>query len=348
MLPEDEHGRIRSLASMARAVGPSRTLPRLLEMAAEEALGALFAASVSVSQLQPGSQVVRTLVNVGELGPTEERWPLDETYLIREFCSLDPGVDHVVSWTADVDDPATPDEEVALLTRLGKGSSVSAAMVVDGQLWGEFYATRRRGDPGFDTDDIAYLEALLAILAGAISRFTREESLTALAFHDPLTGLLNRRALDDAATAAFAVPPGGQREVVVVAVDIDGLKQVNDSEGHDAGDRLIRSAADLLAGAFGVVPGSLVARVGGDEFTVLVTDRPLAEVVAAADSVCRTGGEESRIELSCGAAGAVLTAGATLTSSELFAAADRALYVAKRERSIRTVVGGALAPTPPV
>lgn len=348
MLTDNEHGRIRSLAALARTVGTSSPLPRLLELAAEEARGALYAASVSVSRLEPDRAVVRTLVSVGDLGPTEERRPLDETYPVPEFDELDPSLDQVVSWTSGLDDLDTDDDKRDLLRRLGKGSSVSAAMVVDGRLWGMFYATRHVGEPPFDSDDTAYLEALLAILAGAISRTMREQSLTQLAFHDPLTGLRNRRALDEAAAAAFAAPDGTGREVVAVAVDIDGLKQVNDTGGHEAGDRMIRAAATLLVAAFADVPGSLVARVGGDEFTVLVTGRPVAEVVAAADTVCRAVTGRGAIELSAGAAGVVLGMGAEVDPSELFAAADRALYAAKRQRAARTVVDRPLPTMPAV
>ena len=345
MQAEDEQGRIRSLASMARALAPSSGLPELLEIAAEEARGALRAASVSVSQLLPGGFVVRTIVNVGDLGPTEERWPVDETYVMWEFIDLDHSADQVVSWAWSLDDPDLPSDERALLVRLDKGASLSAPIIVDGQLWGEVYATRHRTESSFDRNDIAYLDALLAILAGAISRAAREKSLTELAFRDPLTGLMNRRALDEAATAAFSVPPGHQRQVVIVVIDINGLKQVNDNQGHDAGDRLIQSVATTLSKGFARVPDSLVARVGGDEFTVLVTGQPLTAVVAAMDAISRRHcGVASASALSCGAASALLTDGSDVPPSELFAAADRAQYVAKRQQLSTTVVASDLDP----
>jgi len=339
VLPEDQQSRIRGLAAMARAVGQSGTLERTLELAAEQARVALRAASVSVSRLEPGSAVVRTIVNVGDLGPGEVRWPQDETYSMEELLDLDPSAGDAVSWRWDVDDPGLPAHERDLLLELGKGSSISAPLVVDGLVWGEFYATRNHGQPGFDQNDVAYLEALLAILAGAVSRASREESLEQLAYRDPLTGLHNRRALDETADRVFDRPAGTRRHVVAVAIDINGLKLVNDTHGHLAGDELIKSAAADLVQAFGMLPGSLVARVGGDEFTVLVADRPLERVVAVADEVSgRTPGMGPDPVLCCGAAGVELRDGVTLTPSQLFAAADRALYTAKREGRRRTVV----------
>jgi diguanylate cyclase (GGDEF)-like protein len=345
--PGDEPGRIRSLAAMARAVGQSNTLERLLELSAERARIALRAASVSVSRLEPGGMCVRTIVNVGDLGPREVRWPENETYEMHEFADLDLRVDAVVTWTWSLDDPELPAQERELLTELGKHCSLAAPLFVDGRLWGEFYATRGHGAPRFDQNDIAYLEALLAILAGAVSRASREESLAQLAYHDPLTGLQNRRALDEAATRAFSLSPGGSREIVVVAIDINGLKSINDEHGHLAGDQLIKSAATELMHSFSRLPGSLVARVGGDEFTVLVTDRPLAKVVEVADDVSRREFEyDAAAGLSCGAAGVVLTDQVELAPSDLFAAADRALYVAKRRRLRTTVVAPEIAVLP--
>lgn len=345
--PVDEPGRIRSLAAMARAVGQSNTLERLLELSAERARVALQAASVSVSRLEPGGMTVRTLVNVGELGPHEVRWPENETYEMHEFAGLDLRVDEMVTWTWSLDDPDLPASERELLDELGKCCSVSAPLFVDGRLWGEFYATRGQGAPRFDQNDVAYLEALLAIIAGAVSRASREESLEQLAYHDPLTGLQNRRALDEAADRAFDLTPGGRREVVVVAVDINGLKTVNDRHGHLAGDQLLKSAATELMRSFSRLPGSLVARVGGDEFTVLVTDRPLATVVEVADELSHRDWEYgAEAGLSCGAAGVVLTDEVVLAPAELFAAADRALYVAKRSQRRTTVVAPDVAVLP--
>jgi diguanylate cyclase (GGDEF)-like protein len=339
MLHEDEHGRIRSLAAMARALGRPEPLPRLLEMAAEEARGTLRAASVSVSRLEPGGITVRTIVNVGDLGPTEVRWPEDETYEIHEFVDLDLSLDELVTWAWDVDDPGVKPSERVLLERLGKAYSLAAPLIVEGQLWGEVYATRHHGARPFDADDVAYLDALLAILAGAVSRATREQSLAQLAFHDPLTGLLNRRALDEATAAAFRVPAGVEREVAVVVVDINDLKAVNDTHGHNAGDQVIKSTATSLLRSFAQLPGSLVARVGGDEFTVLVTERPLAKVVAVSDQLAVASWEGATASpLSCGAAGVVLTEGSDMQPASLFAAADQAQYVAKRRRLRTTAV----------
>ncbi|NUS53151.1 MAG: sensor domain-containing diguanylate cyclase [Nocardioidaceae bacterium] len=328
---------------MARALGRSESLFRLLELATEEARLAIDAASVSVSRLVPGSLTVRTLINVGDLGPDEERWPEDETYEMTHFANLELVVGELQTWIASIDDLTSDEDERKLLAQLGKGSSVGAPIVVDGHLWGEFYATRHVGDRTFDRNEVAYLEALIAILAGAISRSLREESLERLAYQDPLTGLPNRRALDEHAARVFDVPHDGSRTVTVVQVDINRLKEVNDTLGHVAGDQLIQSVGRALDAEFSGLPGSLVARVGGDEFTVLVTGHDPSTVLTVSDRLAqRTWRFGQGAGVSCGAATAVVTPGGHVSTHDLFAAADRAQYVAKHGRLSSTVMSDEL------
>ena len=337
--PPAEETRIRSLASMARALGRSESLFRLLETAAEEAQVAIDASSVSVSRLVPGTLTVRTLINVGELGPDEQRYPDDETYEMQEFANLELVLSELQIWVADVRDPELDPVERRLLDRLGKGSSLGAPIIVDGHLWGEFYATRHVGEPSFDRNEIAYLEALIAILAGAISRSLREESLEQLAYQDPLTGLPNRRALDEHANRVFDVPTGGSRTVTVVQVDINRLKEVNDTLGHVVGDQLIQSVGRALLAGFSGLPGSLVARVGGDEFTVLVSEHAPSTVLQVSDRLAQRTWKFGRgAGVSCGAASAILGPGTSLNPSTMFAAADRAQYIAKHGRLASTVM----------
>ncbi len=343
--PAGEDMRIRSLAHLARALGRSETLSRLIEIAAEEARVAIDAASVSVSRLIPGSLTIRTVINVGDLGPAETRWPEDETYEMHEFANLELVLDELQTWTADVTEPSSQPAEAELLRSLGKGSSIGAPIVVDGQLWGEFYATRHVDQVAFDRNDESYLEALIAILGGAISRSLREESLEQLAYQDPLTALPNRRALDEHATRLFDVPAGTTREVTVVAVDINRLKEVNDTQGHVAGDQLIQSVGRALVAAFNRLPGSLVARVGGDEFTVIVSGQDPSLVVSISDTLCqRTWQFGQGAGISCGAATAVLSSTSGPDPSVLFAAADRAQYVAKHGRLSCTVMSEDFGP----
>ena len=327
-----DDNRIRSLATAARALGRSVQLDTMVEIAAEQALAAIGAASVSISRLEQGTGTLRTLINVGALGPDEVRWPKHEIYRLEDFLQLQKVVGELRIWTITLDDPEADPNEVDLLASLGKGAAMAAPLIVDGKLWGELYSTRRVNDPAFDDGDVAYTEALSAILAGAVSRALHVDSLERLAYFDPLTGLANRRALDEAAANAFdSIADRAGRRISIIAIDLNGLKSVNDRYGHSEGDRLLTSVGHLLQRNFAPLHGSLVARVGGDEFIVLVPGHDVEKVHVAASMLCH---DATRLPygsgLSCGIATTSHEAD-RVTALQLFQAADMAQYRAKRE-----------------
>lgn len=337
----------------------------MLELASESALTALGASSISISRLRPGTSTLQTLINVGDLAPDEDRWPADETYHFDDYPQARQVLSDLKVWVTETDDPLSDPIEVELLRKLGKRTALAAPLIVDGQLWGEFYATRHQDLERFSPFDLAYTEALCAILAGALSRAIHFEALEQLAFRDPLTGLANRRALDDAAAVAlqhrraprpdaaghlagFSADhdgrprnrPGadaGARRVSAVAVDVNGLKRVNDTAGHAAGDQLLTSVARLLVQHFSPLIGSMIARVGGDEFVVLVPNHSVEAVLSCADALCLAASElPAGAGVSCGVA-STTRAWPHLASTDLFRAADQAQYEAKR-RGSRTPV----------
>ena len=94
--------------------------------------------------------------------------------------------------------------------------------------------------------------------------------LERVAYLDPLTGLLNRRAWQEAVRREQARCTRQPRPVAVVVIDLDGLKQLNDQHGHLAGDVLLRLTGGLLREV--LRPSDVVARIGGDEFAALLVD----------------------------------------------------------------------------
>jgi diguanylate cyclase (GGDEF)-like protein/PAS domain S-box-containing protein len=107
---------------------------------------------------------------------------------------------------------------------------------------------------------------LVGMVGDVTERHRLEASLRHQALHDPLTGLPNRTLFFERLDAALTAPDG---HVGVCYLDVDGFKVVNDTLGHDVGDELLRAVARRLAAEL-AEPGLLVARMGGDEFVVLV------------------------------------------------------------------------------
>lgn len=114
-----------------------------------------------------------------------------------------------------------------------------------------------------------------------------EEKLTFLAHHDPLTGLTNRALFNDRLDSAVRAAHRHQSGLALLFVDVDDFKHINDTHGHAAGDRVLCAIARRLEGC--VRATDTVARIGGDEFTVLLTDfhsedavsRKVEQIVAA-------------------------------------------------------------------
>ncbi|WP_425489083.1 putative bifunctional diguanylate cyclase/phosphodiesterase [Mycobacterium vicinigordonae] len=123
----------------------------------------------------------------------------------------------------------------------------------------------------------------LAVFSDVTDRHQLEQQLRHQTLHDPLTGLPNRRQFFDRLSSAFEDP---HSRVGVCYVDLDGFKDVNDTLGHDIGDKLLVSVAERLALCL-QRPHQLVARLGGDEFVFLLPEPASHEVTDLADSVLR-------------------------------------------------------------
>src|SRR4051812_686453 len=153
---------------------------------------------------------------------------------------------------------------------------------------------------------------------------------------DPLTGCLNRRGFDERARSAveLAVAHGGS--LVVVLVDLDGFKQVNDTRGHAAGDAVLRQTAERLSAA--ARPGDLIGRLGGDEFAVLLHRVSEDDATAAGQRL-----ETALADVTAASVGLAVLPRDGDALEPLIARADRRLYEVKLRRRATHAAGGELA-----
>ncbi len=165
-------------------------------------------------------------------------------------------------------------------------------------------------------------------------RRAAEARASELATSDPLTGLLNRRALAEGGARLIERALGRQYSVAMLMIDLDHFKSVNDLHGHLAGDELLRAASDAITAP--LPPQALAARLGGDEFACTFpfdSDQPgsvehVADLILARMSEpFQIGGVEARIGASIGIA---RTEPGCRTIDTLMRRSDIALYAAKR------------------
>jgi diguanylate cyclase (GGDEF)-like protein len=160
---------------------------------------------------------------------------------------------------------------------------------------------------------------------------------------DELTGLLNRWALKRATMREIQRCSRTQGTLALVMMDLDGLKEVNDTSGHGCGDVVLQAVGGVLQET--VRAQDSVARMGGDEFCILLPDTELSEALSVAERlrteveelVIRYRGETVRMRSSLGVASSEHCG---LTWQELMDYSDAALYRAKREGKNRVVVAG--------
>ena len=161
------------------------------------------------------------------------------------------------------------------------------------------------------------------------------------ATHDALTGLVNRREFERRLEEANESGHRGDGQHVLCYLDLDRFKVVNDTSGHLAGDSMLREVAKLLRDA--VRDSDTVGRLGGDEFGMLLIGCPLEKARQIADDVCRAVGDyrfvwKDKIFNIGVSVGLVEISRESGSIEELFAAADSACYVAKKQGSGRVVV----------
>ena len=173
-------------------------------------------------------------------------------------------------------------------------------------------------------------------------RRSLEEQLRHQAFHDALTGLPNRALFMDRVSHALNRTRDGALDLAVIFLDLDDFKAINDTLGHHAGDEVLRNVADRLRSTLRA--SDTAARMGGDEFAILLEGAPERFATMAAQRILErlrepwsVGGTQVSIDSSAGIA--TSTSAATASADEMLRNADIAMYAAKAQGKGHGILG---------
>jgi diguanylate cyclase (GGDEF)-like protein len=245
--------------------------------------------------------------------------------------------------------------EMALLENLPRSATVIALDVVS--LWSlsrEMFYRFLRENPSFSIN-------LMNMLSGRIRKseeermrgYAREkeqvvvlETLSKQATHDPLTGLFNRRYLDQILYGEIAHALQSGSLVGILMADVDHFKQINDRYGHKAGDLMLQALGELMKNCVRTV--DIVCRYGGEEFVIIMPGASESSVSKCAEEI------RSKFQALCVLSEsheihATVSLGAAIYPlhgsdvDEVFVHADRAMYRAKQEGRNRVVIFSAAA-----
>ena len=181
-------------------------------------------------------------------------------------------------------------------------------------------------------DDAGHIVGTFGISRDMTALVLAEQALAHQALHDPVTGLSNRLALVDRLTQALKLLDRSSERLALLFVDLDNFKMINDTLGHEAGDRVLVEIGRRLSRVSR--HGDTVARLGGDEFVILCTglraDDDVRLIAARAVRAMRQKFVEDGNDLTVtGSIGVVLTGNASADPGELLRRADIAMYDAK-------------------
>jgi diguanylate cyclase (GGDEF)-like protein/PAS domain S-box-containing protein len=304
-----------------------QSLPKLFPAGS----GALFEWNTSVNLLE-------ATVKWGQSSPSQAVFSPEECWALRS------GRVHRVA------DPSTP-LLCPHLSRLNLANSICAPLVASGETLGVLTVQSGPYELSLPSEVqqriLAARQQLVETLAGhialALANLRLRESLRAQSIRDPVSGLFNRRYLDETLPREIHRASRDNRNLGIIMCDLDGFKGFNDAYGHAAGDTLLRSFGDLVGKV--VRAGDIACRYGGDEFVLILLDTSLDTAQRRAELLLR---EFRRIVIQYG--DMFLNPGALSLGVSAFPAhgtaagallrvADEALYRAKGEGGNRVVPG---------
>ena len=319
---------LRQLLDMSSALSGSLDPVAVADLMAEHLARAVGAEQAQISAWDVASHSLRTL----GCYPLATRAQLDDVYPLAGYPLTRRVLEDRIIASVDVEDPNADAAEVDLLRKEGTSGLIMLPLVAKDQGVGLVELTfdgRPTRDPGL----IRLARTMTHEAAMALENATLYERARNLADRDHLTGFYNHRYLHERMSEEVVRAVRMGRPLSVMMLDLDDFKLVNDSFGHLYGDRVLVHVAELIRST---LRGSEVAaRYGGDEFAVILPEtaaRDAATVAARVLDAFRASpfAAEGRQPFPIGASIGIAThPGDGGSATELIAAADAALYVAK-------------------
>jgi diguanylate cyclase (GGDEF)-like protein len=254
-----------ALSGLAQAIRSATSLDDVVAAVTETSVHLLDADTIRVVRIDSAHGRLIVLRRDGAI-PALPDQPLPDTRLLADYPLTVVDADSGHAHAASLSDPKASKRDVAELRALGMGAGLRIPVLVPGMQWGAIDVGRRTDRP-FTAEEVAAAEIIGTLTGAAVDRLERHDELQRLALTDQMTGLANRRAVDEL-MERWASDPILARTMTVVLCDVNGLKQVNDTFGHASGDQLICETANVIATCSGFLPDAVAARIGGDEFLI--------------------------------------------------------------------------------
>jgi diguanylate cyclase (GGDEF)-like protein len=295
--------------------------------------------SGAVSLLSASKNRVESQVEWGPCAPADHIFAPAECWALRRGCS------HV-----------QPCGESALRcpNLVADGASVCLPLIANGEALGVLaiqdneFTTCDTGSPEQSPPWRPLATAAAEHIALALSNLSLREALRVQAVHDPLTGLYNRRYMQEFLERELQRSQRQRRPLSVLMLDLDNFKRYNDLFGHAAGDDILRALGDTLLHS--IRSDDIACRYGGEEFVIVLPECPLAQATGRAEEICRRikqttaprpGEVRDPVTISVGVA--AYDENVANTVAQLLKFADEALYQAKHEGRDRVVVAQSMS-----
>lgn len=309
---------------------------------------------VDCASMEWVDEPVRSSALLGALGAVLDAESVEVAELTRDGDALHT----IAAWTSSGASERTPVDRIDDAVDLERLRSLPCEYTSDAD--GHRVRVWLESSPGADgvaTIDLAdhpeqwddanadIVALMCSSLLATVRRCSRERSLAMAATRDPLTGLLNRSAMRERLEELMGASQLGGESLAVFFADLNDFKRLNDTEGHNAGDEVLVSVAEALRRV--IRPGDLAARVGGDEFVVVMMtrrrslDRLAERLRGSVESMLRgTGG--------VGVAIGAITVRDGESAEEVLERADAAMYTDKRRmaHSAGSATAGRSGPGP--